>query len=228
MRRATAAFRTEVIGDCTLYLGDCMEIMPTLGRVDAVVTDPPYGVDFAEWDGSRPPDAWFDLIKSKADSCAVHCVQGEMWAWPRPDWVMAWFMPGSVNRTRAGKFRHWEPVLVYGEERAAVDSRTFPPVGAERNGHPCPKPDAIAMWLVESFAAEREIILDPFMGSGTTGVACVRLNRKFIGIEMHEPYFDIACRRIEEEYRRGDFLTDRGMLKVPQAEFLPTKRKRTK
>ena len=205
-KRIAAARRTEVIGDAVLYLGDCMKILPTLGGVDAVVTAPPYGLNFAAWDSAPPPDAFFDLIREKAPTAAVHAPAGAIWDWPQPDWVMAWFMPGSVNRTKGGKFRHWEPILVYGEERAKVDSRVFPPIGGERCGHPCPKPDAITRWLVEEFADEGQTILDPFMGSGTTGVACLRLGRKFVGIEIHEPYFDIACRRIDGEYRRGDFM----------------------
>ncbi len=192
--------KIEHIGDATLYLGDCLEILPTLGPVDAVVTDPPYGVGFADWDNSRPSDKWFSEIKRLSPSCAVHCAQGEMWAWPRPDWVMAWFMPGSVNRTKAGNFRHWEPVLVYGKEKAQVDSKVFKPIGAERNGHPCPKPDAIEMWLVNVFSREGEMVLDPFMGSGTTGVACANLGRRFIGIEIEPKYFDIACKRIRDAY----------------------------
>ena len=112
-------------------------------------------------------------------------------------------MPGSVNRTKAGKFRHWEPVLVYGNECASVDSKVFPPIGGERNGHPCPKPLKISLWLVEGFAKPRQTVLDPFMGSGTTGVACVNLGRKFIGIEKEPRYFDIACKRIEEATRQG-------------------------
>lgn len=201
-------WREKHIGDARLILGDCLEILPTLGKVDAVVTDPPYGVGFAEWDGSRPPDEWFAEIRRVSPSAAVHAVQGEIWGWPQPDWIMAWFMPGSVNRTKRGNFRHWEPVLVYGEERAVVDSRVFPPKGGERNGHPCPKPDAIARWLVRDFAREGETILDPFMGSGTTGVACAKLGRKFIGIEIHEPYFDIACKRIEEAYKQSDLFIE--------------------
>lgn len=103
VRSTSAARRTEVIGNATLYLGDCMEVMPQLPRVDAIIADPPYGVNFAEWDGSRPPDVFFDLIREKAPTAAVHAVQGEIWKWPKPDWVMAWFMPGSVNRTRGGE-----------------------------------------------------------------------------------------------------------------------------
>lgn len=104
-----------------------------------------------------------------------------------------------------------------------MDSCVFPPIGGERCGHPCPKPDAITMWLVKEFSEDGQTILDPFMGSGTTGVACLRLGRKFIGIEIYEPYFDIAYRRIEKEYRRGDFMrSDRGMLKTMQTALLPT------
>lgn len=189
------------IGDATLMLGDCLEIMPTLSRVDAVVTDPPYGVDFAEWDSMRPTDIWFEKIRELAPTVAVHAAQGEIWGWPKPDWIMAWFMPGSINRTRAGKFRHWEPVLIYGEERAPVDAKVFPPIGADRNGHPCPKPDAIVRWLVNELCPRGGTVLDTFMGSGTTGVAALQLGRKFIGIEIEPKYFDIACRRIEREWK---------------------------
>ena len=186
-----------------LFNADCLAVLPTLPKVDAVVTDPPYGVGFAEWDKERPDPRWLVEARRLAPSCAVHAVQGEIWDQPKPDWIMAWFMPGSVNRTKQGKFRHWEPVLVYGEEKAPVDARVFPPIGGDRNGHPCPKPDAIVRWLVQAFASLGESVLDPFMGSGTTGVACAQLGRRFVGIELEERYFEIACRRIEEAARQG-------------------------
>jgi len=184
--------------DGCIVCADCLDVLPLMpdGCVDAVVTDPPYGVKFASWDDSRPPDKWFEEIQRIAPSCAVHAAQGEIWSWPKPDWVMAWFMPGSINRTKSGKFRHWEPVLIYGKERASCDSKVFPPIGAKRNGHPCPKPDAIENWLVGAFAKEGELICDPMMGSGTTCVAAKKLGRRYIGIDISEEYCDIARDRL--------------------------------
>lgn len=182
-----------------LYNGDCVPLLAAMPdkSVDAVVTDPPYGVGFSEWDDARPPDSFFDEIRRIAPSCAVHAPQGEIWGWPRPDWIMAWFMPGSVMKTNGGNFRHWEPVLVYGKEKAIVDSKVFPPIGAARNGHPCPKPDRIVEWLVGAFVGPDEIVIDPLMGSGSTGVAAIKMGRRFIGIELDPGYFQICVDRIK-------------------------------
>jgi DNA modification methylase len=109
---------------------------------------------------------------------------------------MAWFMPGSVNRTAAGNFRHWEPVAIYGKERAQVDSKVFPPIGAERNGHPCPKPDNVMLWLVSALSEPGELILDCMCGSGSTCVAAKKLGRRFIGIDISPEYCEIARKRL--------------------------------
>ena len=80
--------------------------------------------------------------------------------------------------------------------------------GFDDNGHPCPKPERYANWLVDRGAAQGETVCDPFMGSGTTGVACVKLGRKFIGIEKDSKYFDIACRRIDQAYAQPRLFDD--------------------
>jgi len=223
------AKRTEQIGDCTLHLGDCLEIMPELGKVDAVVTDPPYGVRLGTKSGTRSrktakpynahPDTP-DYIKSVCVPAVLLCrdlarttivTSGNrcMWLYPQPDDFGVWWNPAGTSMGRFGFQNVGTPLLYYGSDPRAGKKglSSSSPVGIaasrdEENGHPCPKPISITKWLVTKASLDSETILDPFMGSGTTGVACVQLNRRFIGIELDETYFDIACKRIEEAYKQ--------------------------
>jgi site-specific DNA-methyltransferase (adenine-specific) len=204
--------RVEQIGDATLYLGDCLEILPTLGKVDAVVTDPPYGVGFkyASHDDSHAGYAgwcaqWFGALRLVSDRIAISCGIANLQMWPKPDWTLCWHKPASMGRCHVG-FNNWEPVILYGRSpRQIVDvfRATITP-DHTLDGHPCPKPLGWGMALVDALSADDETILDPFMGSGTTGVACAKLGRKFIGIEIDEGYFDIACKRIDDAYKQAD------------------------
>jgi DNA modification methylase len=203
--------RVETIGNATLYLGDCREILPTLGKVDAVVTDPPYGVNFRneKWD-THIPD-WFDAGRSIADAVVVFTAPTTLWDYPRPEWVCNWYRPASSSRTIWGGFNHWTPVLVYGKANPQVDSINLHAIAnayREDVGHPSPKPVAAMEWALDIVPKARSIV-DPFMGSGTTGVACAKLGRKFIGIEIEPKYFDIACRRIESAYKQPDMFIER-------------------
>ena len=198
------SFRKEVIGNATLYLGDCLSILPEL-RADAVITDPPYGLGKKMQGGT-----W-----GTADKYA------EMWLWdvaPTDEAIAAISaFPVSViwggNYFRLPPSRCW---LVWDKQNAVhtvadaelawtnMDSpvkRFSGPVGVHDTGHPTQKPLALMRWCVAQ-AGKGETILDPYMGSGTTGVACMNLGRKFIGIEINEPYFDIACERIENAQRQ--------------------------
>jgi site-specific DNA-methyltransferase (adenine-specific) len=212
--------RVEIIGDATLYLGDCREVLPTLPRVDAVVTDPPYGIDGGRGGDSREfqkgayAAAWSDTEDYIKDVCApivadalakaergaitpgIRCLH----FYKRPDDIGCFWTPASLTHGPWG-FTNFQPILYYGRDfRAGLGSL---PTGralteaAEKNGHPCPKPLLAWTWLLNKVSQDGETILDPFMGSGTTGVACIKLGRKFIGIEIEPKYFDIACRRIE-------------------------------
>ena len=210
--------RVEQIGDATLYCGDCLEVLPTLGKVDAVVTDPPYGIgfDYASYDDD--PDKWFDLInraiplfRAVADfvilpSCAIKRMK---WWYENhnPDWVVAWHK-GSPGHNSAIGFNDWEPHLCWGRPKRPMHDHFSTQCGFDDNGHPCPKPIAYARWLVLRSAEYGGSILDPFMGSGTTGVACAKLGRKFIGIELEPKYFDIACKRIEDAYKQPDLFIE--------------------
>lgn len=185
-----------------LHLGDCLEFMRTLepGSVDAVVTDPPYGVDFRgnAWDAFIP--LWIAEARRIAPIVIFTTAPTTLWDYPRPDWVSCWYRTAAQSRNVSGGFNHWTPILVYGKVKFPVD--TFYTNGmttAHDNrgiNHPCPKDVKMYKWLVENSGATT--IFDPFMGSGTTGVACMMTGRNFIGCEIDPAYFAIAERRIRD------------------------------
>lgn len=223
--------RREQIGDCTLYLGDCLEVMPTLGKVDAVVTDPPYGVNFS-YDGydDNPEthqtfvDQFLPILMSSASGpvCIFPGIRG-VWYYPKAHWMLSWRKTFSVSRSPFGS-NNWEPVLVYNKgkrgERASDSFEATFMHDKLAAGHPCPKPVKAMAEVMLLASLPNETILDPFMGSGTTGVACVNLGRKFIGIELEPKYFDIACKRIEEAYRQPRLFAE--PVKAPEQVSLLT------
>jgi len=202
--------RIETIGDATLYLGDCREILPTLGKVDAVVTDPPYGTNVTSWDESISPED-VALIDSKAANYSVwfysntrlsHLLLALKQA-GRDTWVAVWEKINSVGFER--RFApQWVPIVIaYNGNPPFWGKDLFQcPLVPQDVGHPTPKPLGVTEWCVRRASGEGETILDPYMGSGTTGVAALKLGRKFIGIEIEPKYFDIACRRIEEAWKQ--------------------------
>jgi DNA modification methylase len=206
--------RVETIGDCTLYLGDCLEILPTLGKVDAVVTDPPYGIGYKPLRGSNGSKMWGDETVRGDD---VPFDPAPLLKYPA---VILWGannfsdkLPGtngwlvwdkSPSGPRKGFiYSHCE--LAWTNFLGRIQKFTKEWEGASRAGesfeHPTQKSADLMQWCL-GFLPDADTILDPFCGSGTTGVACVNLSRKFIGIEIEPKYFDIACRRIEEAYRQ--------------------------
>lgn len=190
--------RKEVIGDTTLYLGDYLEVLPTLGKVDAVVTDPPYGVSMLRGDSkvkgllqndSQPPDIrWIAKYPAIVWGGNNFCDQ-----LPRNTGWLVW------DKTFPECARHSMVELAWTNTVKTIRKHTEAYHGfmRARDGyfHPTQKPPALMRWCL-GFIPDAETILDPFMGSGTTGVACVNLGRKFIGVEIEEKYFDIACKRI--------------------------------
>lgn len=216
--------RMEQIGDATLYLGDCRYVLPTLGKVDAVVTDPPYGVELTRKTGASfqastiykdSPDYVRALIKDTiglalqiSDRAAIFCGNRMLFDYPRPASIGTAYVSSGAGCDPWG-FGCNNPILYYGKcPYLAIGKGSRPNSFSDnRSGdagidHPCPKPLAWMKWLVNRVSLPSHTILDPFMGSGTTGVACVKLDRKFIGIEIEPKYFDIACRRIEEATRQ--------------------------
>ncbi len=217
---------TFLDGAVRLILGDCREVLPTLGKVDAVVTDPPYGIGFEYLNHDDDPDIWFTLIndvlplcKSIAQFIVMPCCAINRLPWwyanHKPDWLIAWYK-GSPGHMSAVGFNDWEPHVVWGRPSIPMHDHFSTKCRFDDNGHPCPKPIQYATWLVSRAAVRDGTILDPFMGSGTTGVAAVKLGRRFIGIEIEPKYFDIACRRIEEATKQPDLFIEPAVKPVQQ------------
>ena len=205
-----------VIGDATLYQGDCMDILPMLGRVDAVITDPPYGMNIAargtvgtskkaiakdygksDWDKFPPPDYLIDTLREMSDWQAFF--GGNYFTLPPTSCWLVW------DKLNTGGFADCE--LVWTNWPKAVRRLQWRWNGMIRQGnearyHPTQKPLEVMKWVIE-LCPKSETILDPFMGSGTTGLAAIQLGRKFIGIEREEKYFNIAVKRIEQAYAQG-------------------------
>lgn len=211
-----ADFHKEVIGDCVLYRGDCREVLPTLGPVDAVVTDPPYGIGWKPR-VNHQDQPWIDVIDFDIRDVLIgryHVVWGAQYfadVLPLSEGWLTWIkrpIGGNLGfsldaRTYATTELAWRNfgksgfiVHVWdgGLRAGAAENRTF--------CHPSQKPVEVMEWSVRGLPTDALVICDPFMGSGTTGVACVNLGRSFVGIEREPTYFDIACRRIEEAYRQ--------------------------
>ena len=215
----------ETIGDATLYLGDCLEILPTLGKVDAVVTDPPYGVNLGVKVNNKRFDrdqyTRFEDTEEYVKTVCVGVIQQcigmsgvcvvtpgikRMFAYPEPTHVGSFYYPAASGCNSWG-FSNWQPIFFYGKDPyggkgSKHDSKQFTGP-AEKFDHPCVKPLNQITWLVDRATLHNTTILDPFMGSGTTGVACMNLGRKFIGIEIEPKYFDIACERIRQAQSQG-------------------------
>lgn len=203
--------RKEVIGNATLYLGDCLEILPTLPKVDAVITDPPYGIGFKYESHDDDPSIysdwikkWFALLREKSGLIGISPGIWNLMLWPQPTWVLCWYKPAAMGFGGVG-VNNWEPFLLYGKPPNRFNDVFKAPIIADKflDGHPCPKPVEWGNQLVGKLTKEAQSVLDPFMGSGTTGVACMNLGRKFIGIEIEPKYFDIACERIDNAQRQG-------------------------
>jgi site-specific DNA-methyltransferase (adenine-specific) len=193
----------------TIYHGDCREVLPTLGPVDLVLTDPPYGVgfDYPSYDDTL--EAWRDLLiflvpwaRANAAMAILPSCQINQLAWiyatHPPDWLICWYK-GSPGHVAYVGFNDWEPLLVYGKPKGLqMHDYFFAQPEAALNGHPCPKPVRWATWLLERASAPSQLVCDPFMGSGTTLRAAKDLGRKAIGIEIEERYCEIAAKRMAQ------------------------------
>lgn len=207
--------RVEIIGEATLYLGDCREIAEaTGGGVGAVVTDPPFGMSFRSNhrkakhkaianDGDDALLRWAAGLKPR-HSAYVFCRWDNLPALPKPQSVVTWvknnWTGGDLEHEHA---RQTEVACFYpGPEHRFPRSRPADVVHAAKTGnihHPTEKP----VDLMSTFVGWTEgLVLDPFMGSGTTGVACALAGRPFIGVELDPDHFATACKRIEAAYRQ--------------------------
>jgi site-specific DNA-methyltransferase (adenine-specific) len=202
-------FETVTIGGATLYRGDCMEVLPTLGKFDAVITDPPYGIGkinqgggrpehFKEtlgWDLSTPEKSLLDWCISKGEASIVW--GGNYFELPPSRCWLSWVKPDAVP-SMANMELAWSNLNQNAKHVVCSIAQTNP----ERVAHPTQKPLKVMLFTIEQ-AGNPQTILDPFMGSGTTGVAAIQLGRTFTGIEREAKYFDIACKRIEQAYAQG-------------------------
>lgn len=195
-------------GTVKLWCADCRDVLPVIGPVDAIVTDPPYGIGFQYASHDDDPAKWFCLMNDVIPMCRAaarfvvmpSCAVKRLPWWYEqhcPDWLIAWHK-GSPGHQSAIGFNAWEPHVVWGRPEFPMHDYFSTACGFDDNGHPCPKPIEYSLWLTARAAGTGKTVCDPFMGSGTTGVAAVRLGRKFIGIEKEPKYFDIAKRRIQE------------------------------
>ncbi len=197
------------IGNATLYLGDCLDVLPTLPKVDAVITDPPYGLAerlqggtwgksykgaYEDWDAFAPQQT---LQKFLAITQKAIVWGGNYFTLPSTRCFLVWYKRDSI-KTMADCEMAWTNF----DSNARLFDWTIAATNAERVGHPTQKPLALMKWCIEQ-AGSPQTILDPFMGSGTTGVAAIQLGRSFIGIEREERYFQIACERIEQAVAQG-------------------------
>lgn len=204
------------VGAATLYLGDAAEILPSIPFVDLVCADPPYGigadrqrnsekdgwVDYGceGWDKERPKKEIFDLIRSRSKHQIVW--GGNYFTDYLPP-SMQWLVWDKGQRN----FSLADCEFAWSSQNKAARVFTYSRGAALQDGkqHPTQKPVALMKWCIEQAGVKPGgTILDPFAGSGTTGVAAVQMGRTFIGIEREPKYFEIACRRIEDAQRISD------------------------
>ena len=205
--------------------GDCREVLPLIPdkNIDLVLTDPPYRAGnigrkgkiyeglgssimlLSEEDYKLFCINWYEAVKSKSGGVIFTPGTRSIWNYPPAKWIMCWHKPGAVNYNAFGGFNIWEPILVYGklgpgrhfvEDYISSTPSNFSQ-GPEKN-HPCPKNTDVWLWLINQATSISSIILDPFLGSGTTAYCAKKLNRYCIGIEIEEKYCEIAAKRCSQ------------------------------
>lgn len=239
--------RKEVIGTCTLYQGDCLEVMASLPAVDHVISDPPYEDELHGAMGRIRRNDGREMVQSlgfegvnstRSDIVRMVVEKSNGWAilftlaegvraWrdelqkcgAKYDTCLAWVKPDSTPRMNGqgaargfecavtswctGGYRSWNSGGKRGIYTHLTNQR-------DRDGrHPTEKPLPLMLEIIEDFTKEGQTILDPFMGSGTTGIACLKRGRNFIGIEQDPTFFEVACERIRKAERQSDLFVSR-------------------
>ena len=196
-------------GRVTLYRGDCREILPELGKFDAVVTDPPYRIGYASnpvrqahakktWDTSAPTAAVIDEVVKAGKEVIIW--GGNHFALPPSRGFLVW------DKVQPEKFSlsMCEQAWWSRDTNAKLFKKS---VLSYEKSHPTQKPVELMQWCI-SLLDNAKSIIDPFMGSGTTGIAAVKLGIRFVGIEIDDEYFSIACRRIEAAAKQPDMFVE--------------------
>lgn len=197
-----------------IYCGDCLELMKELPdkSIDLVLTDPPYGINLKYESYIDTEDNWYSLMDKVLPeiiriskmailpSCQIRRLKWIYNNYP-PDWLICWYK-GSTGHASYIGFNDWEPHLVYGKTKNRLYMHDYFQTKSspkkETFGHPCPKPIEWAKWIIERATEENDTVLDCFIGSGTTAIACLQTNRNFIGMELEPKYVDIANKRIND------------------------------
>lgn len=219
-------WRTETLAEgVTLYQGDWRDMRYEIGGVDALISDPPYGIGWdydTHVDGREP---WELLISDTIEWGSRHAkkmalaigssMEREAYIYNhqlRPKWRICHYKGSTGARCPVG-FRNWEMVFVwgsgFGNGEKLSDFFQTPPAESINYGHPCEKQLEWAEWLVSRLTKPANLVFDPFLGSGTTAVASIKLGRRFVGAEISPKYFDIACKRISDALKRPDFFVER-------------------
>jgi len=215
--------RVERIGNATLYLADCMDVLPTLDRVDAVITDPPYGIkrfekgslrfdkkneykDGIKWD-KAPEKQFFDYLLTMADNSIIWGANN--FELPTSEYFLVWDKQQTVSNFASAELAYTNIKIPAKVFKFSIHQHNK----IEKN-HPTQKPVSLMEWCI-GFVPNANSILDPFMGSGTTGVAAIKMGRKFIGIEREEAYFNIACERIDQATKQSSLF---GVAEMPKQE----------
>ena len=208
------------IGRAKLALGDCRDILPTLGGPFCVLTDPPYGIgkdgqirttggnggrkayEFKGWDAERPDVEIFNNLRRLSGDIIIWGGNYFADALPPTGKWLVWDKGQRINQS--------DGELAWTSYKGALRIKVLNRVELMADGaqHPTQKPVKLMDWCVSQFKNTSATILDPFMGSGSSGVSAVRLGRDFIGIEREPKYFDIACKRIEQAQRQGDLFIE--------------------
>ncbi|KAA0214972.1 MAG: site-specific DNA-methyltransferase [Cyanobacteria bacterium CYA] len=213
---APAGITKRVIGNATLYRADCFDVLPTLSRIGAVVTDPPYGIGFRYRTYDDAPEKYDSLMRRLVPQLVRITGDGPCFVWQSPLKAELWhrYFPTGYRIIAACKLlspQHarqlclsWDPVIFWSGRSLLKDElprdwhvSNLQPWDGYRgeNPVPCPRPLAQVRYFCDSIRADS--ILDPFMGSGTTGVATILAGKRFVGIERDPVYFEYACKRIE-------------------------------
>lgn len=219
--------QARIIGDCLMIQGDCLEVMPTLGKVDAMLTDPPYGIGdimvgsghFAGlckkmggadgWDKKPPPKEVFEN-----DFPTIAWGGNYLGLRPSRGWLV--WAKNNATTTFSSVELAWSNMDFNAKYFISACGCPI----EEKAGHPTQKPVRLMQWCFGFLPQDAKTILDPFMGSGTTLVACAKMGRAGIGIELDPDYFEIACKRVEDAYRQPDMLVIADATPAPVQEAL--------
>lgn len=231
--------RREIIRDgVELWLGDCRDIVPMLDGFDAVVSDPPYGIGFERGRGGKG-------AQRKRPDRAYGPIAGDDQPFDPSEWLkwpcILWGANHYAAKLPHGRWLAWNKLgalepwddfsdVEFAWQNIRAADRIFSllwkglcqgeKINNGERGHPTQKPVGLMKWCINHLPDGCDTILDPFMGSGTTGVASVNLGRKFVGIEIEQRYFDIACKRISEATKQEDlFVAHPAAIRQQKLEF---------